>query len=106
MTTNNVAPIEVIKEAHRALAVLRALERAPCYRMHELVLLDWLRVIALAATRDELTSTACLLEASGLVRLEQHDENRVLELTERGQDVALGRATAEGVLRPGPDCPY
>ena len=106
MTTNNVAPIEVIKEAHRALAVLRALERAPCYRMHELVLLDWLRVIALAATCDELTSTACLLEASGLVRLEQHDENRVLELTERGQDVALGRATAEGVLRPGPDCPY
>ena len=106
MTTNNVAPIEVIKEAHRALAVLRAFERAPCYRMHELVLLDWLRVIALAATRDELTSTACLLEASGLVRLEQHDENRVLELTERGQDVALGRATAEGVLRPGPDCPY
>nr|WP_169618232.1 ArsR family transcriptional regulator [Ruegeria sp. PR1b] len=106
MMTNNVAPIEVIKEAHRALAVLRALERAPCYRMHELVLLDWLRVIALAATRDELTSTACLLEASGLVRLEQHDENRVLELTERGQDVALGRATAEGVLRPGPDCPY
>jgi hypothetical protein len=106
MTTNNVAPIEVIKEAHRALAVLRAIERAPCYRMHELVLLDWLRVIALAATRDELASTACLLEASGLVRLEQHDENRVLELTERGQDVALGRATAEGVLRPGPDCPY
>ncbi|MCA0850238.1 VpaChn25_0724 family phage protein [Salipiger thiooxidans] len=106
MMTNNVAPIEVIKEAHRALAVLRALERAPCYRMHELVLLDWLRVIALAATRDKLTSTACLLEASGLVRLEQHDENRVLELTERGQDVALGRATAEGVLRPGPDCPY
>lgn len=106
MTTNNVAPIEVIKEAHRALAVLRALERAPCYRMHELVLLDWLRVIALAGTRDELTSTACLLEASGLVRLEQHDENRVLELNERGQDVALGRATADGVLRPGPDCPY
>ena len=106
MTANNVAPIEVIKEAHRALAVLRALERAPCYRMHELVLLDWLRVIALAATRDELTSTACSLEAFGLVRLGQHDENRVLELTARGQDVALGRATAEGVLRPGPDCPY
>jgi hypothetical protein len=106
MTSYNVAPIEVIKETHRALAVLRALERAPCYQMNELVLLDWLRVIALAATRDELTSTAGSLEAFGLVRLGQYDDNRVLELTERGQDVAFGRATAEVVLRPGPDCPY
>ncbi|MEC7795262.1 MAG: ArsR family transcriptional regulator [Pseudomonadota bacterium] len=106
MTSNNVAPIEAIKETHRALAVLRALERAPCYRLNELVLLDLLRVIALAATRDELNSTARSLETFGLVRLGQYDDNRVFELTEHGQDVALGRATAEGVLRPGPDCPY
>ncbi|MEP3687159.1 MAG: hypothetical protein ABJN05_08715 [Sulfitobacter dubius] len=41
--------------------------------------LDWLREIALAATRDELTSAACSLEAFGLVRLGQYDDNRVLE---------------------------
>ncbi|MAY32893.1 MAG: hypothetical protein MRY81_14465 [Donghicola eburneus] len=103
MTSNNVAPIEAIKETHRAAAVLRALQRAPCYRMHELVLLDWLRVVALAVTRDDLNSTACSLETFGLVRLGQYDDNRVLGLTERGQDVELGRATAEGILLQNPE---
>ena len=66
--------------------------------MSELVLMEWLRVVAFAATRDDLNSTACSLETFGLVRLGQYDDNRVLGLTERGQDVELGRATAEGVL--------
>lgn len=74
--------------------------------MNELVLMDWLRIIALVAPHDELTSTVCSLEACDEVRLGQYDDNRVLERTERSQVVALGRAIAEGVLRPGPDCPY
>ena len=62
--------------------------------MNEVVLMDWLRIIGLAATHDELISTVCSLEACGLARLGQYDDIRVLERTERSQDVALGRASA------------
>ena len=71
--------------------------------MNELVHLDWLRVVSLAATRVELISTDCSLETFGFVRLGQYDDNRVLGLTERGQDVELGRATAEGILLQNPE---
>ncbi len=63
-------------------------------------------MIALRSTREKLNGTINELERLGLIKTEYVDDLVVLELCESGQDVAYGRSTAEGVLRPRPDCHY
>lgn len=103
---NAVDELDRIKTEHRALAILRALDRSPGYKLNSAVLLNWLRAIALVSTRAELSETINSLEGLGLVKTMTEDDLIVLELCEHGQDVALGRTSVEGVLRPRPECPY
>jgi len=103
---NSFGDLEQVKAEHRALALLRTLEKSPGYRLNSSILLDWLRTIALVATRDELTETVSALERLRLIKTEAVDDLTVLELLELGQDVAQGCTVVEGVLRPGPGCPY
>lgn len=103
---NTVDELDRIKAEHRALAILRALDRSPGYTLNNEVLLNWLRAIALVSTRAELSETINSLERLGLVKTETVEDLIVLELCELGQDVALGRTSVEGVLRPGPECSY
>lgn len=103
---NAVADFVRLKTAHRASAILRTLDRSPGHKVNNSVLLDWLRSIALVSTRDELSAAINGLERLGLIKTETLEGLIVLELSERGQNVALGRETADGVLQPSPECSY
>ena len=94
------------KSEHRSLAVLRVLHREPSHKSNDQIILDWLRKLALVSTREELKATIEKLAVLSLINTETIDDITVFELTEKGEDVALGRSIIEGVLRPSPDCPY
>ena len=74
--------------------------------VNSVVLLDWLRSIGLVSTRTELNEAISNLERLGLIKTETVEGLIVLELRERGQDVACGRELADGVSRPEPECRY
>ncbi|GFE67102.1 VpaChn25_0724 family phage protein [Litoreibacter roseus] len=98
--------MDSIKRQHRALAILRLLERNPGYCTNIELLRDCLAVIALTATRDQLLQECRSLESVGFLRVTERGEVVVLELTEAGGDVAQGLVMSDLVLRPGPECPY
>ncbi len=103
----NLTPdIERIKHEHRALAILRALEREPSYCSNGVVLSSYLAMIGLPVTRAELNDAFDQLERANLVQLEKVEAITVIELKEAGLEVVKGLAIVDGVLRPGPDCPY
>lgn len=95
-----------LRSEHRALAILRLLDRQPGYRSNELLIADWLAMIGLAGTRAEARDLLETLERKRLVKLETTERMIVAELTEQGLDAAKGVTIVEGVLRPGPECPY
>jgi len=103
---NSLSELDDLKRKHRALAMLRTLDREAGYTLNNAVMLDWLRTIALVSTHEELCISIEDLERLALIRTHTVDVCTVLELTERGGDVAHGRTIVEGVLRPPPDCPY
>lgn len=89
--------------AHLRIVLLRCLVPAPEYQLNSSILHD-LALEFLAHTRDQLGQQVAWLAEQGLVRLEllNADLARVT-LTQRGLDVAEGRARVPGVKRPGPD---
>lgn len=95
-----------LKSEHQALAMLRVLQREPSYKLNDQILLGWLRKLALVLTRDEFDASIDQLMRLALIKTDMIDGITVIELTEKGCDVALGRAISEGVLRPSPECPY
>lgn len=98
--------MKTIRNAHQALAVLKALDREPSYQINANVLRDYLRELALGDTASDLRVNLDTLERYGVVRLNQTECVLVVELTQRGSEVARGIAIQEGILRPDPDCPY
>lgn len=53
-------------------------------------------------SRDKVRTEARWLEEQGLIAIKDINGVLVCTLTARGQDVALGRATVDGVKRPSP----
>lgn len=96
-----------IYSEHRALAILRALQRITDYRTNHRILADYLDTLALGGAEDYALRTVESLERLGLVKLEKLEMGLVgVSLTSKGENVALGRETAAGVRRPGPDGSY
>lgn len=106
VTVRNRNPLDEILEEHRLLALLRALQRAPTYTANELVLRDCLDRLGLAADLMVVRADLQRLQELSLCTLDGQGELVRVVLTERGGDVAEGRVLVEGVLRPGPACPY
>ncbi len=104
--SNEPDHFSTVKSEHLSLALLRLLQRESGYCSNELIILDWFRHLALAATAADLSKCASDLEAMGLIRIDLAEAIQVLTLTNDGEDVALGRRTIQGVLRPSPNCPY
>ena len=98
--------MDQIRSEHRALAILRVLEREAGYRSNERVLGDYLDGLALGGLREDIRASLETLERSGLLKCDWCEALMIVTLTERGQEAATGRRIVEGVLRPGPDCPY
>ena len=104
--SNEPEPLEVVKKEHRALALLKLLQRESGYRLNDQVILGWFQRLSLASTVADIRQCAEMLEAKGLIKIDPVDTLQVFELTNDGEDAALGRSVVDGVLRPRPECPY
>ena len=82
------------------------LQRQPGYRLNERVLADYLKGLAVGGTLADVRASLDALERMALLKSEWWDELMIVALTERGEEVALGTVIVDGVLRPGPECPY
>lgn len=83
------------------LVMLRVLSELPAYRANSSVLTMALEHFGHAATRDQVKTELRWLQEQGLVTVEDIGAVLVGTLTERGGDVARGRAQVPGVARPG-----
>ncbi|MAG68572.1 ArsR family transcriptional regulator [Pseudomonas sp.] len=87
----------------RRLVILRILAEMPTYRANSSVLHAVLQEWGHEPSRDQVKSELRWLEEQQLVELDDVTDGAVLlaKLTERGSDVAAGRARVDGVKRPG-----
>ncbi|MCB8748357.1 ArsR family transcriptional regulator [Rhodoferax sp. U2-2l] len=85
----------------RRLVILRLLTELPMYRANSSVLTMALERFGHAITRDQVKTELSWLQEQALVKLEDLGPVLVASATERGMDVAIGRATVPGVARPG-----
>lgn len=82
------------------LVLLRILLEMPGYRANSSVLANMLHQLGHSATRDQTKTELRWLAEQGLIALEEVGSVLVCTLTERGQDVAEGRAVVDGVAKP------
>lgn len=88
---------------HARLAVLKLLAEAPSYRANDSVLAQAIDQLGLPVTRDQLRGQLAWLEEQALATLERPTPTLIVATaTQRGLDVATGRAIVPGVVRPGP----
>lgn len=88
---------------HLRLVVLRLLSEASEYRLNASIITDAAQAHGLSATRSQIrTELAWLAEQGLLVATEPAPGLVVGTITERGLDVAAGRAAVPGVQRPAP----
>ena len=83
------------------LVILRILSEMPSYSSNSSVIYQALTRYGHAPSRDQIKSELRWLEEQGLVTVEDIETVLVARLTERGADVAAGRAVVPGVKRPG-----
>lgn len=103
---NSSLTIEEVKTRHRRLAILRALAGATSGSANLFVFRNWLPELGLAVATDELRADIRMLEAAGLVVLKDDHDAWPFTLTQRGEEVAQGLITVDGVEKPSLDCPY
>ena len=82
------------------LVILRILSEMPGYSSNSSVLYAALTQFGHTPSRDQIKSELRWLEEQGLVTVEDIETVLVARLTERGADVAVGRAVTPGVKRP------
>jgi hypothetical protein len=85
---------------HRRLAVLKHLQTATEYTSNASILGDVLQSVGVPATSDQLASTLSWLDEQELVILRAYDTLIIAKATQRGCEVALGKAAHPGVKRP------
>lgn len=84
------------------LIILRSLEQDPGYDLNESILHTIVGEFGHNVTRDQIRTEIAWLQEQGLVTSKTVVETIVATLTERGADVATGRAVVPGVKRPSP----
>lgn len=83
------------------LVLLRLLVEMPAYRANSSVLNAALDGFGHSVSRDQVKTELHWLGEQGAVKLEEMGPVLVATLTERGQDIAAGRARVPGIKRPG-----
>ncbi|AHL34744.1 hypothetical protein CD58_18400 [Pseudomonas brassicacearum] len=83
------------------LVILRLLVEMPGYRANSSVLNTALDNFGHTASRDQVKTELQWLAEQGAVTLADIGPVLVATLTERGQDIAAGRARVPGIKRPG-----
>lgn len=91
---------DFLREDQR-LVLLRTLSELPGYRSNSSVLNQMLNSYGHHMSRDATKTELVWLSEQGLVSMEDLDTVLIVRLTERGADVAAGRARVPGVKMPG-----
>ncbi|EPA9110270.1 VpaChn25_0724 family phage protein [Serratia plymuthica] len=91
---------DFLREDQR-LVMLRFLAEMPSYSSNSSVIYQALTRYGHAPSRDQVKTELRWLEDQGLLRVDDIETVLVARLTERGADVAAGRAIVPGVKRPG-----
>jgi Fe2+ or Zn2+ uptake regulation protein len=84
------------------LVILRCLNEDPGYDLNESMLQAMLEALGHNVSRDRVRTELAWLAEQGLVTVTVVMNVQVATLTQRGADVATGRATVPGVKRPRP----
>lgn len=92
-----------VEQENRRLAILELLAQASGYRVNEQMLLAALDEYGMRPSRDALLGDLAWLAEQGLVADFALGDLVVVELRQRGRDVAEGRAVVPGVARPRPE---
>jgi hypothetical protein len=85
---------------HLRSSILRTLKNAPEYSANDSIVTDVVRSVGINASRDQVRTEMAWLKEQGLIRTQELDKLIVATMTERGEDVAAGRATVPGVKKP------
>jgi hypothetical protein len=86
----------------RRLLLLRLLAESPGYSANSSILHSAISTFGHNASRDQVLGDLVWLEEQELTAGEQVGPVHVAKITERGLDVAQGRARHPGVKRPAP----
>lgn len=84
------------------LVILRALVEMPGYEANESILHTVVGEFGHSISRDTVRAHLAWLDEQGLVSLREVAGIRIARLSERGGDVAAGRAHVPGVKKPSP----
>jgi hypothetical protein len=104
--SNEIEALERHKSEHRALALLRFLNRQPGNVSNECIINILFEKIGLVCSRQQVRDSLERYEKLGLIRTSKTEDLVVVSLVAKGEEVAKGHIPVEGVLRPGVDCPY
>lgn len=98
--------MEQRKSEHRALALLRFLDRQPGNVSNELIVTDLFEKIGLACPQQQVRDALEQIEKLGLIQTSRVGDLIVMILLAKGEEVANGLVIVDGILRPGVQCPY
>lgn len=87
---------------NRRLAVLSGLKACAQWRTNDAMLQKWVESMGHPVSADRVRSDLAWLAEQELVTVQAVDNLQVATLTERGLDVAEGRAHVPGVSKPKP----
>lgn len=90
------------EQEDRRLVILRLLAEDQDYRVNSSILQQGIDLYGHSVSRDRLHTDLQWLAEQGLVTVDEINSVLVVTLTQRGLDVAQGRAHVPGVKRPGP----
>lgn len=93
---------ETIVAEHLRVTILRLLVDEPDYTLNDSLIRDMVPAYGFRPSRDHVRAQLAWLAEQGLAEVRSSGGCQVVRLTERGEDVARGRATAPGVKRPSP----
>jgi len=94
--------VSEILAQHLRLTMLRMLAGAPGYRANSSILHSAAHEFGITASRDRIRTELAWLAEQGLTTNDDVGAIVVVTLTDRGLDVAEGRAVQPGVQRPAP----
>jgi repressor of nif and glnA expression len=95
--------MRAIFDADQRLVILRSLSETQGYSANDSILHDVLASFGHSLSRDAVRTHMRWLEEQGLLAIQKiGDRTLVASITERGVDVATGRARVDGVKRPSP----
>ena len=98
----NQQPFADYLRQDQRLLVLRILSELPQYRSNSSVMATLLGEYGHHPSRDQVKTELVWLGEQSLIKVEDIGSVLVVTLTERGADVAAGRASVPGVSKPRP----